>query len=133
MTNDSQQQSGASLPASTCSLIYSAWLENWFVVAPHEGTGQPEGSGEEWREILTAMKERRRFSFRRIGVEFDASGNAWFWSPRNSMNHQAAEVPAAEVDAWIARAEKIVEAYSANAQISRLSEEAGGYTSEDSK
>lgn len=125
MTNDSQQQSGASLPASTCSLIYSAWLENWFVVAPHEGTGQPEGSGEEWREILTAMKERRRFSFRRIGVEFDASGNAWFWSPRNSMNHQAAEVPAAEVDAWIARAEKIVEAYSANACISSERSESG--------
>ena len=102
------------LGAAPCSLIYSAWLEDWFVIEPCTGTGQPEGNGEEWREIIAAMKERRSMSFKRIGVMFDSQGDAWFWSPRNSMHRDAASVPAARVDEWTERATKIVDAYSAN-------------------
>lgn len=101
--------------ASQCSLVYSVWIQNWFVIEPYRGTGQPEGSTEEWRKILIAMKERQKLCrFRRIGMEFDADGNVWFWSPRNSMDNRSAMVPASDVDAWIARAEKILDAYTSN-------------------
>ena len=91
-------------------LFRSPYLSDWFAVAPYDGTGQPEGSGAEWREILAAMKERRSCThFRRIAVEFDSGGNAWFWSPRNSLNHMGATVHAADVDAWVTTAGHVLE------------------------
>jgi hypothetical protein len=90
-------------------LIKSTWLDNWYMIEPHHGTGQPEGTAQEWRDILAAMKKREREYFYRVSVRFDRSGNALFRSPRNSMENDEAVIEAGEVDAWIAYAEKVVE------------------------
>jgi hypothetical protein len=86
----------------------SLWLEDWYVIEPHHGTGQPEGTDEDWKAILEAMKKRESESFRRVGVKFDGEGNAMFCSPRNSMDDDEAVIPAAEVDSWIAYAEGVL-------------------------
>ena len=90
------------------TLRKSEWLDDWYVIKPHHGTGQPEGTSEEWKAILEAMKKRERESFRRVGVRFDGEGNAMFRSPRNSMNDDEAVIPAGEVDSWISYAEGIL-------------------------
>ncbi len=78
--------------------------DDWLVITNYTGSGQPEGSIEEWREVLAAMSERKRAHFKRIAVEYDMSGKAWFWSPRNSSNHCAASVDAADIDEWVTAA-----------------------------
>jgi hypothetical protein len=87
------------------ALFEAGHMEDWHVLENYRGTGQPEGYTAEWREILEAMKRREGHSFRRVAVRFDEEGNAWFWSPRNSLNDAAAAVPAKEVDSWIADVE----------------------------
>jgi hypothetical protein len=59
----------------------SSWIEGWFVV---EGApfGQPEGTKEEWTEILKAMREKRPHRFKRCGVKF-TQDYAYLYSPRN--------------------------------------------------
>ena len=95
----------------TPKLICSAWLDDWFVIAPYRGGGQPEGSVEDWRAILDAMKGRRAESFRRVAVWFDPQDNAHFYSPRNSSDDDAAIVQAAAVDETIERYTKILDVY----------------------
>lgn len=91
------------------SLLSSQNIPNWFVIEPFVGTGQPEGTREEWREIITAMKTRQKYcGFKRIAMSFDNNGNVWFWSPRNSSEDKEAMISANELNDWILYAEDII-------------------------
>lgn len=61
----------------------SDWLEDWYTLECGLG-GTPEGTAEEWRAIVQAIRERRGQGFRRVGVSLDAAPG-WFQicSPRN--------------------------------------------------
>ncbi len=85
-------------------------FDDWFVIENYQGTGQPEGSSEDWACLLWAMQKREGYHVERLAVAFDAEGNAHFWSPRNSMDAHAAFVAASDIDAWVAQVEKAIRA-----------------------
>jgi hypothetical protein len=89
-------------------LTKSEWLDDWYAVKPPTGGGVPEGTADEWREILAAMKERQRQEFKRVAVKFDKDGTAWMWSPRNSVAQTSVHIAPKDVDEWIASAESVL-------------------------
>lgn len=74
---------------------------------PHYGSGQPEGSASEWRDIIAAMKESRSKSFCRVAVRF-SDGVASFTSPRNSMASEYDMGPD-EQPSFIKQAEQVLD------------------------
>ena len=72
--------------------------------------GQTEGDSDEWRQILDAMTNRANKSFKRVAVMFE-NGNAYLHSPRNSDDPYSYVIFQDEIDRWIARAHKILDAY----------------------
>jgi hypothetical protein len=92
------------------TLKQSDHIDDWYVIEPYRGTGQPEGTSGDWKSILAAMKRRESEAFPRIGVRFDPCGNAMFRSPRNSADYDEATVPVEAVDSWISYAEGILRA-----------------------
>lgn len=92
-------------------LIYSIHLEDWFVLEPSLfNQGQPEGDSEEWRQILDAMTNKTNKSFKRVAVMFE-NGNAYLHSPRNSDDPYSYVIFQDDIDRWIMRAHKILDAY----------------------
>lgn len=88
------------------AILSEGGMDDWLVIDNYRGTGQPEGSLDEWRSILNSMKRREGNSFKRVEVIFDSNWNAWFCSPRNSMDSYSASIKADDVDEWIKDAEE---------------------------
>ena len=63
------------------TLRKSECLDDWYVIEPHHGTGQPEGTGTEWWQILEAMKKR---------AQVTCSLNDY--RPANGMSDQSQDV-----------------------------------------
>lgn len=88
----------------------SRWLSDWYVV---RGSlfGDPEGTAEEWRTVIAGMKEKKPYvqGGRRVAARINTNGDVEFYSPRNSTGpYDFAEVDAADVPAWIERAEMLL-------------------------
>lgn len=85
----------------------SEWLGDWFVLDEYQ-SAQPEGTAEEWREVIEAIKNRRNVSFRRVSVRFD-SGFFSFTSPRNSIVDCEAILTPSEITDFVAQAESVLD------------------------
>lgn len=58
-----------------------------------------EGTEDEMLDIARAIRARGRFTARRCAVYVDAAaGAATFWSPRNTIDHDAGCVPLSRAD-----------------------------------
>ncbi len=72
---------------------------------------QPEGSADDWKAVITSMKEGKdNWTARRVGLIF-RNGYAGLYSPRNSMDDDDNMLIAPdEILGWIANAEALLKA-----------------------
>ena len=83
-------------------------LDHWLVV---DGCwAQPEGTPEEWRTVVEAIKAgRSEHSARRVAVEMDGTGYARIYSPRNEVEDNGGVLLAPdELPGWVAAAEATI-------------------------
>lgn len=84
----------------------SQFISDWFVLTEFK-SAQPEGTSQEWLEIIKAMKARSDRRFRRVAVWFD-EGFAFFNSPRNSVVDFELRIEPNNIQRFIDKAEKIL-------------------------
>ena len=88
-------------------LLKSDWLSDWYMLTEYQ-SAQPEGSAEEWRAIIEALRSKSSQSFRRVAVWFE-NERAYFCSPRNSVSDYEACLDASEIDEFVRDAEVLLD------------------------